>query len=53
LNLSRQDARALVAACGQAQRAIDYLNVAAGWPAAPAQDAAEAGEPGHSAQEAW
>jgi antirestriction protein ArdC len=42
LAILRQDARALVAACGQAQRAIDYLNVAAGWPAARALDAAEA-----------
>ena len=33
LALLRQDARALVAACGQAQRAIDYLNAAAGWTA--------------------
>jgi antirestriction protein ArdC len=41
LSLLRQDARALVVACGQAQRAIDFLNVAAGCPAAPAQDAAE------------
>jgi antirestriction protein ArdC len=32
LAILRQDARALVAACGQAQRAIDYLNTIAGWP---------------------
>jgi antirestriction protein ArdC len=35
LAILRQDARAPVAACGQAQRAIDFLNTAAGWPAAP------------------
>jgi antirestriction protein ArdC len=35
LAILRQDARALVAACGHAQRALDYLNNAAGWPAAP------------------
>jgi antirestriction protein ArdC len=35
LAILRQDARALVAACGHAQRALDYLNSAAGWPAAP------------------
>ena len=33
LTLLRQDARALVSACGQAQRALDYLNAAAGWTA--------------------
>jgi antirestriction protein ArdC len=27
------DSRALVAACGHAQRAVDYLNTAAGWTA--------------------
>jgi antirestriction protein ArdC len=32
LAILRQDARALVAACGHAQRAIDYLNTAACWP---------------------
>jgi antirestriction protein ArdC len=33
LTLLRQDARALVSVCGQAQRALDYLNAAAGWTA--------------------
>jgi antirestriction protein ArdC len=32
LAILRQDARALVATCSQAQRAIDYLNTIAGWP---------------------
>jgi len=31
LTLLRQDARALVSACSQAQRGLDYLNAAAGW----------------------
>jgi antirestriction protein ArdC len=43
LSLLRQDARALVAACGQAQRAIDYLNTSAGWPDAPTPAAAASG----------
>ena len=43
LAILRQDARALVAACGQAQRAIDYLNTAAGWTGVPATAGAEAG----------
>lgn len=42
LVLLRQDARALVAACGQAQRAVDYLNGAAGWAPTPAADPATA-----------
>ena len=43
LAILRQDAQALVAAaCGQAQRAIDYLNNAAGWPAAPTPTTAAA-----------
>ena len=45
LAILRQDARALVAACGQAQRAVDYLNAAAGWtPAAPAAAGASEAE---------
>lgn len=32
LALLCSDARALVAACGHAQRAVDYLNTRAGWP---------------------
>ena len=31
LELLKQDARALVAARGRAQRAVDHLNLAAGW----------------------
>jgi antirestriction protein ArdC len=33
LTLLCRDARALVSACGQAQRAVDYFNAAAGWTA--------------------
>jgi antirestriction protein ArdC len=40
LALLKHDSRALVAACGQAQRAVDHLNLAAGW--APARPAATA-----------
>ena len=32
LALLRLDSRALVAACGHAQRVVDYLNTLAGWP---------------------
>ncbi len=42
LAILRQDARALVAACSQAQRAIDYLNASAGWPGVLAQAGNEA-----------
>jgi hypothetical protein len=40
LVLLKHDSRALVAACGQAQRAVDYLNVAAGWAPTPVADPA-------------
>jgi antirestriction protein ArdC len=41
LALLRQDARALVAACGHAQRAVGFLNEVAGW----APDGADVAEP--------
>jgi len=37
LALLRSDSRALVAACGQAQRAVDHLDKAAGWNASVAE----------------
>jgi antirestriction protein ArdC len=43
LAILRQDARALVAASGHAQLAIDYLNTAAGWADAPKPAAATPG----------
>jgi antirestriction protein ArdC len=33
LTILAADSRALVAACGHAQRAVDFLNIAAGWTA--------------------
>ena len=43
LTLLRSDARALVAACGHAQRAVDHLNCLAGWspPSGTADDTLE------------
>ena len=38
LAMLRADARALVAACGHAQRAVDFLNVAAGFAAGIEED---------------
>ncbi len=41
LSILRADTRALVSACGHAQRALDHLNTAAGWTATPGRPAAD------------